>query len=57
MYIWSVEKPMKNIALKNVGPGGVNSVLWVESGDGKQGKVVSAGADACVRLFEVKFHA
>ncbi|KAF8921185.1 WD40 repeat-like protein [Mucidula mucida] len=49
VYIWSVEKPMKNIALKNVGPGGVNSVLW--------GKVVSAGADACVRLFEVKFHA
>ncbi|KAF9053801.1 WD40 repeat-like protein [Hymenopellis radicata] len=57
VYIWSVEKPMKNIALKNVGPGGVNCVLWVESGDGKQGKVVSAGADACVRLFEVKFHA
>lgn len=43
---------MKNIALKNVGPGGVNSVLWVESG-----KVVSAGADACVRVFDVKFHA
>lgn len=47
---------MKNIALKNVGPGGVNGVLWVESGDGKQDKVVTAGADACVRLFEVKFH-
>ncbi|KAK0458981.1 WD40 repeat-like protein [Desarmillaria tabescens] len=56
VYIWSVEKPMKNIALKNVGPGGVSAVLWVESGDGKIGKLVSAGADACVRVWEIKFH-
>ncbi|PBK89803.1 WD40 repeat-like protein [Armillaria gallica] len=56
VYIWSVEKPMKNIALTNVGPGGVNGVLWVESGDGKTGKLVSAGADVCVRVWEIKFH-
>ncbi|KAK0220027.1 WD40 repeat-like protein [Armillaria fumosa] len=56
VYIWSVEKPMKNIALKNVGPGGVNAVLWVESGNGKTGKLVSAGADACARVWEIKFH-
>ncbi|KAK0192588.1 quinon protein alcohol dehydrogenase-like superfamily [Armillaria mellea] len=56
VYIWSVEKPMKNIALKNVGPGGVSAVLWVESGDGKLGKLVSAGADACARVWEIKFH-
>ncbi|PBK89805.1 WD40 repeat-like protein [Armillaria gallica] len=45
VYIWSVKKPMKNIALKNVGPGGVSGVLWIDSGDGKTGKLVSAGAD------------
>ncbi|KAK0496108.1 quinon protein alcohol dehydrogenase-like superfamily [Armillaria luteobubalina] len=56
VYIWGVEKPMKNIALKNVGPGGVNAVLWVESGDGKTGKLVSAGADACARVWEINFH-
>ncbi|KAK0496100.1 quinon protein alcohol dehydrogenase-like superfamily [Armillaria luteobubalina] len=56
VYIWSVEKPMKNIALRNVGPGGVNAVLWVESGNGKTGKLVSTGADACARVWEIKFH-
>ncbi len=47
---------MKNIALKNVGPGDVSGVLWIESGDGKTGKLVSAGADVCVRVWEIKFH-
>lgn len=52
VYIWSVEKPLKNIALKNIGPGGVNSVLWL---DGK--KIVIAGADGCARVCEITFHA
>ncbi|TFK49120.1 WD40 repeat-like protein [Heliocybe sulcata] len=56
VYVWSVEKPLRNIAIKNAGPGGINSVLWLES-DGKAGKLVSAGADACARLWEVTFHA
>jgi len=51
VYIWSVQKPMRNIAIKNAGPGGVNSVLWVNSGE-----LVSAGADGCIRIWEVKFH-
>ena len=46
---------MKNIAIKNAVPGGVNSVLWSEGG--KDGKLISAGADASVRLWDVKFHA
>ncbi|KZT25763.1 WD40 repeat-like protein [Neolentinus lepideus HHB14362 ss-1] len=56
VYVWSVQKPLRNIAIKNAGPGGVNSVLWLES-DGKAGKLVSAGADACARLWEITFHA
>lgn len=47
---------MKNIALKNVGPGGINSVLWV-SDTAKDGKLVGAGADGCLRAWEVTFHA
>ncbi|KAK7462716.1 WD40 repeat-like protein [Stygiomarasmius scandens] len=56
VYIWSVAKPLKNIALKNVGPGGVNGVLWVDAAEGGKGKLVSAGADGCVRVWEVVFH-
>ena len=44
---------MKSTAVKNAGPGGVNAVLWLEGGKG--GKLVSAGADACVRVWEVMF--
>ena len=52
VYVWSVEKPMKNIALKNAGPGGVNAVFWL-----KDGELASAGADGCVRMWNVTFHA
>lgn len=52
VYIWSVQKPLKNIALKNVGPGGVSAVEWVAAD-----KVATAGADGCVRVFSIKFHA
>ncbi|THH14402.1 hypothetical protein EW146_g5922 [Bondarzewia mesenterica] len=56
VYIWSVAKPMKNIAIKNAVSGGVNAVFWVGSND-INGKLISAGADACVRQWEVTFHA
>uniref|UniRef100_A0A0W0F669 Uncharacterized protein n=1 Tax=Moniliophthora roreri TaxID=221103 RepID=A0A0W0F669_MONRR len=55
VYIWSVAKPLKNIALKNVGPGGVNAVLWIDA-DGAKGELASAGFDACVKVWEVTFH-
>lgn len=51
IYIWSVQNPIKNIAIKNAAPGGVNGVFW--PGDSKLG---SAGADGCVKLWEVTFH-
>ncbi|KAF9500720.1 WD40 repeat-like protein [Pleurotus eryngii] len=56
VYVWSVERPMKNIAIKNAGPGGVNVVLWT-SEDAKTSKLVSGGADGCLRVWEVTFHA
>ncbi|KAJ7717627.1 WD40 repeat-like protein [Mycena maculata] len=57
VYVWSVANPVRNIALKNAGPGGVNAVLWVGGGAGKSGTLASAGADGCVRIWEVVFHA
>ncbi|KAJ7468007.1 WD40-repeat-containing domain protein [Mycena latifolia] len=57
VYVWSVANPIRNIALKNAGPGGVNAVLWVGGSTGKSGTLASAGADGCVRLWEVTFHA
>ncbi|KIM91564.1 hypothetical protein PILCRDRAFT_810844 [Piloderma croceum F 1598] len=56
VYIWSAKDISLNIPIKNASMGGVNSVLWVES-DGMVGKLASAGADACVRIWEITFHA
>ncbi|KAJ3848746.1 WD40-repeat-containing domain protein [Lentinula lateritia] len=57
VYIWSVAKPLKNIAIKNAGARGVNAVLWIDNSDGKTGQLVSSGADASVKVWEVTFHA
>ena len=55
VYVWSVERPSKHIVIKNAGLGGVNVVFWLED-DGKKGKLVSSGADACVRIWDVVFY-
>jgi hypothetical protein len=49
---------MKKIAILNAQIGGANAVLWLEdkSEGAKIGKLGSAGADGCVRLWEVTFH-
>ncbi|KAF8348597.1 WD40-repeat-containing domain protein [Amanita rubescens] len=54
--IFSVVKPLKNIPIRNAGPGGINVVLWLGESTGKSGKLASAGADGCVRTWEVTFH-
>jgi hypothetical protein len=55
VYVWSVEKSKERIEIKNAGPGGVNVVFWLEE-NGKKGKLVSSGFDACVRVWDVVFH-
>jgi len=57
VYVWSVAKLMKNIAIRNAGPGGINGVLWLDGGKGPTGRLASTGFDGVVRLWEVKFHA
>ncbi|KAL1949187.1 hypothetical protein VTO73DRAFT_10993 [Trametes versicolor] len=52
VYVWSVQKPMKNIAIKNANPGGVSTVFWLG-----EKELASAGADGCVRRWGVTFHA
>jgi len=51
VYVWSVAKPIKNIAIKNAVPGGVTVVAWVGAAT-----VSGAGADGCVRTWDVTFH-
>ncbi|KAJ1017998.1 hypothetical protein NDA13_006606 [Ustilago tritici] len=51
VYVWSVKKPAKNIAIKNAHANGVQAVAWV--GDDT---VASAGADAALRIWAVKRH-
>ncbi|TFY62674.1 hypothetical protein EVJ58_g3719 [Rhodofomes roseus] len=52
VYVWSVDKPMRNIAIKNAGPGGIAAVFWTGPKT-----LASAGADGCVRTWEITFHA
>jgi len=51
VYIWSVDNPGRNIALKNTVPGGVSFVAWL---DGTT--LAAGGADACIRKFSITFH-
>ncbi|KAG6849485.1 hypothetical protein H0H93_008012, partial [Arthromyces matolae] len=44
VYVWSVAKPMKNIAIKNAAPGGANAVHWIET-TGKVPRLATTGAD------------
>ncbi|KAF8609737.1 WD40 repeat-like protein [Ceratobasidium sp. AG-I] len=48
VYIYSVENPQKNIAIKNAHANGVTGVAWIG-----QGKLASAGADGCVRTWNI----
>lgn len=48
IYIYSVNKPMKKLAIKNAHLGGVTGVEWLEAG-----KIASVGADSCVKLWDV----
>jgi WD40 repeat protein len=51
IYVWSVRKPSQKVAIMNAVPGGVNAVFWVADG-----RLAGAGADAAVRVWQVKFH-
>lgn len=61
VYVWSVKKRSANVAIRNANAGGVNFVGWVDGGKGETddgkgtAKLYSAGADACVRVWEVQF--
>lgn len=53
VYVWSVKKPMKNIAVKNAHANGVQAVVWL--GEGGE-EFASAGADGAVKTWKVKRH-
>lgn len=48
IYIYSVEKPSKNIKVLNSHKEGVNCVEWLN-----ENTIVSAGADACIKYWNV----
>lgn len=50
IYIYSVEKPSKNIKFLNAHKEGVNVVEWLG-----QDKIVSAGQDSCIKYWSVKY--
>jgi WD40 repeat protein len=50
VVVWSVASPMNFIAIRNAGAGGVSAVQWLT-----ENKLSSAGADGCVRTWEITF--
>ncbi|KAK2461222.1 hypothetical protein APHAL10511_006749 [Amanita phalloides] len=54
--VFSVVKPLRTVPVRNVGPGGINVVLWLGSTAGKTAELASAGADGCVRTWQITFH-
>ncbi|KAG1760649.1 WD40-repeat-containing domain protein [Suillus occidentalis] len=58
LYVWSLENISKRVLIKGAGPGGVNCVIWLGDAhvtDGKKtGRILSAGADGCMRVWEVE---
>lgn len=49
VFVYSVEKPAKNLKVMGVHRDGVNAVAWVGNN-----KIVTVGADACVKTWSVK---
>ncbi|KAK0532900.1 WD40 repeat-like protein [Tilletia horrida] len=50
-YIWSVAKPMKRIQIPKAHANGVTAVAWLDDAT-----VASAGADACIKIWDIKKH-
>lgn len=46
IYVWSVERPLKHVSVKNAHAGGATGVVWLADG-----VLASAGADGAVRTF------
>lgn len=53
VFVWSLNMPGKRIKAGNAHKDGVNAVLWIDEEGGKR-KVVSAGADAAVKVWQVE---
>ncbi|KAG8997571.1 WD40 repeat-like protein [Tulasnella sp. JGI-2019a] len=49
VYVWSLDQPGRNLAIKNAVAGGVNVIAWLD-----QSTIIGAGADGCVRTWSVK---
>lgn len=48
--VWSVKEPMKHIAIKNAHLDAVTGVAFLEDD-----LVVSAGADACIKIYKLNY--
>lgn len=49
VHVWSLKEPGKRVKAGNAHKDGVNAVVWVDDG-----KVISCGADAAVRVWKVE---
>ncbi|KAI8823957.1 WD40-repeat-containing domain protein [Fimicolochytrium jonesii] len=54
--VWSVDKPMKHIAIKNAHLEGVSGAVFVGETSGGKSRLATAGADGFVKLWDVVHH-
>jgi WD40 repeat protein len=50
LYIYSVEKPARNIKFLNAHKEGINCVTWLN-----ENSIVSAGSDSCIKYWSVEY--
>lgn len=48
VYIWSVAKPMRKVAIKNAHLAGVTGVEWLS-----EKQIATAGADSCIKVYDI----
>ncbi|THH06015.1 hypothetical protein EW145_g4377 [Phellinidium pouzarii] len=53
VFVWSVASPLTTMPIRHAGPGGVNGVAWLDA-EKDRGRLATAGADGCVRVWELK---
>ncbi|KAK0542009.1 WD40 repeat-like protein, partial [Tilletia horrida] len=51
VFVWSVAKPSKKIQISKAHPNGVTALSWLDNDS-----FASAGADSCIKLWDVKKH-
>jgi len=51
LYVWSIQNPLKRIAIKDAHRGGVNNVAWLNDNT-----LLSSGQDCTIKSWSITHH-